>query len=149
MRGASEEISRMTWETSRPFRTGIIEILGVEVSIAEPAVAQKGQTCVASGSDTRSAQKCNCPARKTIPKSSTNANRMFLRDICLVIQSLGKIGCQVKRFAPRGVLREQANPSPSSPKTELSKISTNLGAIRGELYRGLRKAAKTGVLEWL
>jgi hypothetical protein len=120
MRGASEEISRTMWETSRPFRTGTVEILGVDVSIADPAVAQNGQTCVAYGSETRSAQKCNCPARKTIPRSSTNTNRMFLCDIYLIRRSLGKIGCQVKQFAQRGVLLEQANPSRSSPKRELS-----------------------------
>ena len=56
-------------------------MLGAEVRIAAPAVAQKGQTCVAYGSDARSEQKWNCPERNTNPRSNTKTTRMFIRGI--------------------------------------------------------------------
>lgn len=69
-------------------------MLGAGIRIADPAVVQKGQTCVAVGS----AHTWNCPARNTIPRSNTKPSRMCLRDMYLVRRSLGKKGCAVKQF---------------------------------------------------
>jgi len=70
------------------------DTLGDGVRIAEPAIVQNGQACVADGS----AQTWNCPARKTNPRNNTKANRMCLRDMYLVTRSLGKTGRAVKQF---------------------------------------------------
>jgi hypothetical protein len=81
--------------------TGTIATLGDCATTTEPAAAQKGQVCELVGSDVRSAQKWNCAARNTIPRSSAKIRiRDVLQGMYLLRRSLGKNGCGVKQRLP-------------------------------------------------
>ena len=77
--------------------TGTMAMLGVCVATTEPTVEQVGQICDADGGAVRSAQKWNCAARKTNPRSKAQRLiRCVLPSIVLPIASLGRNGCGVK-----------------------------------------------------
>ncbi len=67
----------------------------------DPTVEQVGQKCEADEVTVRSAQKWNCAARKTIPRSKTKTRaRSVQTGMYLVRRSLGRIGCEVKQTRP-------------------------------------------------
>ena len=102
------ENRKTTARFSRRFTTGTMATLGDCATIAEPAAVQKGQMCEPVGPDVRSAQKWNCAARNTIPRSNAKIRiRDVLPDMYLLRRSLGKNGCGVKRRLPPGFRLEQ------------------------------------------
>ena len=77
--------------------TGTKAMPGVWVATTDPTVEQVGQKCEADEVTDRSAQKWNCAARKTIPRSKTKTRaRSVQTGMYLVRRSLGRIGCAVK-----------------------------------------------------
>ena len=91
------ENRKTTARFSRRFTTGTMATLGDCATIAEPAAVQKGQMCELVGPDVRSAQKWNCAARNTIPRSNAKMRRRErLLGMSLLRRSLGKNGCGVK-----------------------------------------------------
>jgi hypothetical protein len=81
--------------------TGTIATLGDCATTTEPAAAQNGQVCELVGSEVRSAQKWNCAARNTIPRSNAKIRSFdVLRGMSLLRRSLGKNGCGVKQRLP-------------------------------------------------
>ena len=104
-RGIAAEIRKTTAGLSRRFMTGgTIATLGDCATIAEPAAAQKGHICeLFAESEVRSAQKWNCAARKTIPRSNAKIRRRDrLLGMSLLRRSLGKNGCRVKGYLKLG-----------------------------------------------
>ena len=99
MRVTAVESSNATAATSSLVKTGIIAMLGAGVKIAEPAVAQNGQTCEAYPPVFVSAHRWNWPARNRIASAKTNRSRRCFPLMYLVRGSLGKKGWRVKRFA--------------------------------------------------
>jgi hypothetical protein len=77
--------------------TDTLAMPGVWMATTDPTVEQVGQKCEADEVTARSAQKWNCAARKTIPRSKTKTRaRSVQTGMCLVRRSLGRIGCAVK-----------------------------------------------------
>jgi hypothetical protein len=77
-------------------------MLGDWGATAELAVEQSGQMCEElDGPDVRSAQKWNCAARKTTPRSKASSHiRCELLRMYFLRRSLGKNGCGVKGVNP-------------------------------------------------
>ena len=88
---------------------------GVWGATTDPTVEHVGQKCEAHEVTVRSAQKWNCAARNTIPRSKTKTRtRSVQTGMYLVRRSLGKNGCEVKG-ASRSPLVPHCNQLASSP----------------------------------
>ena len=98
--GTAENPETTRGATSSRFMTGTKAMPGVWVATTDPTVEQVGQKCEADEVTDRSAQKWNCAARKTIPRSKTKTRaRSVQTGMYLVRRSLGRIGCEVKQTA--------------------------------------------------
>lgn len=99
VRATSAEISNATAATSSFVSTGMIARLRAGVKIAEPAVAQNGQTCDTNPVAFVSTHRWNWPARNRIASKKTSNSRTRFPLMCILRRSLGKKGWQVKHFA--------------------------------------------------
>ena len=116
-------------------------MLGVWVATTDPTVEQVGQKCEAHEVTVRSAQKWNCAARNTIPRSKTKTRtRSVQTGMYLVRRSLGRIGCAVKG-ASRSPLVPHCNQL-ASPPVQGAKLKCRLCTRRIRFSDDRRRSAR-------